>query len=661
MQLSTDHAAGSDFAAAGKKSMIGKLSITKKVAFAIIAINLLGLVAMGAILAELSSSHQISDAVKRWTRDSANMAVQISGGVKWGKAEAIVSGYQFYIDDADSGLVGFAAFNAAGEKVNDWARAGEADVASEPAFQAPQDLAGEPSRTVEVGDGTGYVVTTMLPDDKDGKPIGQISTFWSTEAMIAAAKVFAWQIFAFQFGVLVVSVGILLFILRKQVGLPLGRINSRIEQLQAGDYQSSVPHADKGDEVGTIARALTGFCSAAEAKERADEEMERQRKQMDKERQSSSEAAEETVRRQQAVVSQIGEALVRLAAGDLTVRLSGLEDNFRKLGEDFNAAVVSISATIGTIGESQIAVAQASGELEKGTDELSRRTEKQAASLEETAAALDEITTTVRNASQMAADAGTLVTDARKGAGRSGEVVARAIQAMGLIEQSSDKIADILKVIDEIAFQTNLLALNAGVEAARAGEAGKGFAVVAQEVRDLAGRSAEAAKQINDLIEASVTQVKSGVSLVNETGDAISEIEKKVGEVARTVEAIATSAREQASGISEINAAINEMDQMTQRNAAMVQENHAASRNLGVQCTRLAEVVSSFKTSEGEASAPAPRASVKAAVPASPPKHVARPAAEKAPVAARPAPARSAVVAEGNTLRQVDADDWEEF
>jgi methyl-accepting chemotaxis protein len=665
MQNSTANGSVSDTAATGKKFSFKNLSITKKVAFAIVLINMAGLVAMGAILAELSSSHQISDAVKRWSRDTANMATQISGGVKWGKAEAIVSGYQFFIDDVDSGLEGFVAYNSAGEKVNEWVRPGAEAVISEPAFEGPQDLAGEGSQTVELGDASGYVVTTMLPADKDGTPIGQISTFWSTAAMIEAARMFAWQIFAFQLGVLVISVGILLFILRKQVGLPLGRINARIEQLQAGDYHTAVPHAEKGDEVGVIARALTGFCSAAEAKERADVEMERQRKQMDAERQSNSEASEETVRRQQAVVSEIGSALVRLAAGDLTVRLPDLDSNFRKLGEDFNSAVSSLAANIQTIGDSQISVAKASGDLEKGTDELSRRTEKQAASLEETAAALDEITTTVQNASQMAAEAGKLVADARKGADHSGEVVTRAIGAMGLIEQSSGKIADILKVIDEIAFQTNLLALNAGVEAARAGEAGKGFAVVAQEVRDLAGRSAEAAKEIKDLIEASVKQVKSGVSLVNETGSAISEIEAKVGEVARTVESIATSAREQASGISEINAAINEMDQMTQRNAAMVQENHSASQDLGAQCTRLAEVVSSFKVSEKgsatAASGSASRASYTPAVQTPAPQPATRPTSVTPAAPRSPARAKTAVVAEGNTLRQVDADDWEEF
>ncbi|MAY62234.1 MAG: methyl-accepting chemotaxis protein [Rhizobiales bacterium] len=665
MQLSTDQASKSHATAATKKFSLKNLSITKKVAFAIIAINFAGLVAMGAIISELSSSHQISDATKRWVRDTANMALQVAGGVKWGKVEAIESGYQFFIDDADSGLEGFVAYNAAGEKINEWVRPDADSVQSEAALVSPQELAGAATLTTEYADGSGYVVTAALPADKSGEPIGQISTFWSTEAMIDTANLFAWQIFAFQLGVLIISVGMLLYILRKQVGLPLGRINGRIEKLQSGDYRSEVPHADKGDEVGVIARALTGFCEAAQAKERADEQLDNERRQMDAERQSSAETAEHTVRMQQATVQEIGAALVRLAAGDLTVRLSGLDGEFRKIGEDFNAAVSSLSATIETIDAAQGSVARASSDLENGTDELSRRTERQAASLEQTAAALDEITATVQNASKMALEAGKLVADARKGADHSGEVVTRAIDAMSLIEQSSGKIAEILKVIDEIAFQTNLLALNAGVEAARAGEAGKGFAVVAQEVRDLAGRSAEAAKEIKSLIEASVVQVQSGVSLVNETGAAISDIEAKVGEVARTVESIATTAQEQASGVSEINAAINEMDQMTQRNAAMVQESHSASRDLGEECTRLADVVAKFTTSKSSA-APAVARTVQRkpdiAAPAASPKPVVRPASEKrsAPAAA-PMPSRATVVAEGNALRQTVADDWEEF
>mgnify|MGYP001161271961 FL=1 len=661
MQPSTKPASGT-FKNVSKFSF-KNFSITKKVAIAIVAINLAGLAAMGAIIANLSSSHQIEDAVKRWARDTANMAVQVSGGVKWGKVDAIRSGYQFYVDDPDSGLEGFAAYNAAGERVDSWSSPNNDSVSQQPAFSKAADLGGAQTLTAEYADKSGYVVTYALPADKNGQPLGQITTFWSTEAMIAAAKLFAWQIFAFQLGVLVVTVGILLFILRQQVGRPLDHISTRIGQLQAGDYHTAVPHAEKGDEVGVIARALTGFCEAAEAKDRADIQMESQRKELDAERQANSKAAEDTLRRQQAVVSEIGDALVRLAAGDLTVRLPELEGTFRKIGEDFNAAVSALSTTIETIDESQISVARASKELENGTDELSRRTEKQAASLEETAAALDEITATVQSASAMAANAGQLVADARKGADHSGAVVARAIEAMGLIEESSSKIADILKVIDEIAFQTNLLALNAGVEAARAGEAGKGFAVVAQEVRDLAGRSAEAAKEIKDLIEASVTQVKSGVSLVNETGEAIGNIGSKVGEVARTVESIATSAREQASGITEINSAVNEMDQMTQRNAAMVEENHTASQDLGVQCNRLAGEVARFKTSRKSsaasvAAAPAPRAPAPVAPRASAPApSPAKPAA--APV--RATPSRPAVMAEGNTLRQVAEDGWEEF
>ncbi|MDP3524453.1 MAG: methyl-accepting chemotaxis protein, partial [Hoeflea sp.] len=224
-----------------------------------------------------------------------------------------------------------------------------------------------------------------------------------------------------------------------------------------------------------------------------------------------------------------------------------------------------------------------------------RRTEQQAASLEETAAALDEITATVKASSEQATEAGALVGSTRDAARSSSEIVRSAITAMGRIEESSSRIAQILKVIDDIAFQTNLLALNAGVEAARAGEAGKGFAVVAQEVRDLAGRSANAAKEIKGLIEESGAQVSSGVDLVNKTGISMEQIERQISEVAQKIGSISTAAREQATGLSQVNTAINEMDTMTQKNAAMVQDSHVSSQKLSGECERLADVVNSFR------------------------------------------------------------------
>jgi methyl-accepting chemotaxis protein len=228
-----------------------------------------------------------------------------------------------------------------------------------------------------------------------------------------------------------------------------------------------------------------------------------------------------------------------------------------------------------------------SREVSQSADDLAKRTEQQAASLEETAAALDEITANVSNSSKRAEEARTVTIKANESARHSGIVVANAVDAMGKIERSSSQISSIISVIDEIAFQTNLLALNAGVEAARAGEAGKGFAVVAQEVRELAQRSAKAAKEIKDLIRNSSVDVESGVKLVSETGDILKTIEGYIVTINQHMDSIATSAREQAVGLSEVNTAVNQMDQVTQQNAAMVEEANAAGATLASEAARL--------------------------------------------------------------------------
>ena len=250
---------------------------------------------------------------------------------------------------------------------------------------------------------------------------------------------------------------------------------------------------------------------------------------------------------------------------------------------------------MGSISQTSNVVSDSAGDISGATNNLSRRTEQQAAALEETAAALDEITVAVRTASERANEARDMVAETKKSANRSGEIVRNAVDAMGRIESSSARINQIISVSDEIAFQTNLLALNAGVEAARAGEAGRGFAVVAQEVRELAQRSANAAKEIKTLISASAAEVGNGVSLVRSTGEALLEIEKLVNQVNDHVNSIATASREQATGLQEINTSVNHMDQMTQQNAAMVEETSAAGQTLAEESRHLRELLSRLK------------------------------------------------------------------
>ncbi|WP_421736857.1 methyl-accepting chemotaxis protein [Caulobacter sp.] len=296
-------------------------------------------------------------------------------------------------------------------------------------------------------------------------------------------------------------------------------------------------------------------------------------------------------------VAEVASGLEQLAKNNLKHRIEAAVDPaFEKVRHDFNAAMAMLDETMAAVAGSTDSVGSGAEEIASASSDLSRRTEQQAASLEETAAALDEITATVRRSAEGARQASAAATAARADAGTSGQVVGEAVAAMGEIDTSSRQITQIIGVIDEIAFQTNLLALNAGVEAARAGEAGRGFAVVAQEVRALAQRSADAAKEIKTLIATSSAHVERGVKLVGETGRALTGIVEKVAEIDSLISEIAKSSQEQATGLHQVNTAVNQMDQVTQQNAAMVEEATAAAANLKTGSQDLARLVSRFQT-----------------------------------------------------------------
>ncbi|HCK84302.1 MAG TPA: methyl-accepting chemotaxis protein [Hyphomonadaceae bacterium] len=329
---------------------------------------------------------------------------------------------------------------------------------------------------------------------------------------------------------------------------------------------------------------------AAEEKQRAEVEAERERNE------TVLRAASEA---QAKVVAALARGLDRLAGGDLTSSVSeAVPADYEKLKQDFNTAVAKLHEAIGEVAREVGNIQSGAGDISQATDDLSRRTENQAASLEQTAAALDEITSTVGKTASGAKEATGIVTVARGEAQEGGEVVRKAIATMQEIEKSSAQIAQIIGVIDEIAFQTNLLALNAGVEAARAGDAGRGFAVVASEVRALAQRSADSAKEIKTLISASSGLVESGADLVNRTGDSLQRIIERVVQIDQVVREIAASAQEQATALSEINTAINQMDQVTQQNAAMVEETTAASHTLSSEAATLASLVQRFRLND---------------------------------------------------------------
>ncbi|KQS79211.1 chemotaxis protein [Rhizobium sp. Leaf384] len=299
-------------------------------------------------------------------------------------------------------------------------------------------------------------------------------------------------------------------------------------------------------------------------------------------------------------IAELRRVIEALSQADLTQSMNGrFQGAFGELQANVNATMVTLRSTMESVRGAGSTISDSSAELSGAANDLSKRTEQQAAALEETAAALDEITATVRTSSTRAHEAQEMVRETKESAARSGLIVRSAVDAMERIEGSSSRIGQIIGVIDEIAFQTNLLALNAGVEAARAGEAGRGFAVVAQEVRELAQRSANAAKEIKSLISASATEVEGGVTLVRSTGAALLEIETLVNQVNAHVESIATASREQATALGEINTSVNQMDQMTQKNAAMVEETTAASETLADQSRQLQQLLARFQLEQG--------------------------------------------------------------
>jgi len=360
---------------------------------------------------------------------------------------------------------------------------------------------------------------------------------------------------------LCVSAGLLLI---SAVSAPLGRVTDAMERLAEGDLAAEVPHAGQQDEIGKLAGVMTAYKNQLAAAERS--------------------KAEQTA----LIVSSIGTGLDHLAKGDLTYRIAAaLDGPFVKLVQDFNGAMAHLQEAMKSVLVTTSHIARGADEIARAADDLSGRTEHQAATLEQTSAALQEITGTVKQNAAATRQVEASMMGAKAAAEEGGHVIEATTRAMEAIAHSSNRITDIIGVIDEIAFQTNLLALNAGVEAARAGEAGKGFAVVASEVRALAQRSSQAAKEIKTLIAESGSQVAEGVRLVGDTGQALNRIAGQVEHIAAVMVSMARASEQEATGIGEVNLAVGQMDQVTQQNAAMVEETTAASRSLASETQEL--------------------------------------------------------------------------
>ncbi|MBX9813571.1 MAG: hypothetical protein A4S12_03385 [Proteobacteria bacterium SG_bin5] len=413
--------------------------------------------------------------------------------------------------------------------------------------------------------------------------------------------------------VLIVLLAGAVFYLLRGVLAPIDATARLMERMAGGDHDQAPKGTERGDEIGTMARSIDVFRAAGQA-------------------QARHQAA------QQLVVRELAAGLEALAAGTLTHRIATpFADDYEALRRGFNQSLAQLSEIMGTVAQSAQSVSSGATQIRAASDDLAQRTEQQAATLEQTSAAMGEVTTMVTATAQGASDVtgaiGTAQAEAREGA----RAVERAVAAMDELEASARQIAQITNVIDGIAFQTNLLALNAGVEAARAGDAGRGFAVVATEVRALAQRSADAAKDIKALIAASTEQVGTGVSRVRESGAILARIVEQVTMVRDMVGAIATSAEQQASNLQQVSAAVTGMDRVTQQNAAMVEQATAAARSLSGEAEELQALVSRFTLTTAGA---------------------------RAPVEPRVRPARRApqlAAAGGRRVAALDDDDWTAF
>ena len=447
-------------------------------------------------------------------------------------------------------------------------------------------------------------------------------------------------------GVFILALLLLIAMLRATAIRPLRRLATVTEALAGGDITAESGASDRKDEIGAMARALEVFREAFIRNRTLEADAARQREAAEQARIETQRMAEaEATRRLEEATSGLASGLQRMARGDLAFEISEpFAQQFEGLRHDFNQSVRQLGETLTTILHSAHIIDNGTREIFAGTDDLARRTEQQAASLTETSSAVDEISATVLSSVALTDEVRRMASEANGDATKSGTIVSEAGVAMERIETSSARIGNIIGVIDEIAFQTNLLALNAGVEAARAGEAGKGFAVVAQEVRELAQRSANAAKEIKGLISASTTEVGNGVRLVRDAGDALNTIGSYIATINDRMATIATATSEQATSLKEVNTAVVQMDQMTQQNAAMVEQTNAASATLASEAAKLRELVSQFRL----AGAAQPTARRQAPAPAAP----ARPT--------RPAAASGPQV-RGNLALKPAINEWEEF
>ena len=577
-----------------RASLPRRLPATAKLLLSVAAVGFVGLAASLGYADRNAGDSLNAFAVENWTLQTGQIARAAAGGIAAKDARAVADAYAAYAKSGGADLVRVIAFDIGSDEIDAYAAPGFNDIASDSMIRtliraAPLDT------VVQAVDGRVVMVAPALPAG-GAAPAGYVGLVWDTGRVDAVRSSLFVGSLAAQVLAISAVLAALVFAFRAFVTRPLGAVGARAASLAAGDFDSPVAGRDRGDGIGTVARALDSLRTAAIERVSAERHSEAERAATENQRQETDTTRAAAAKLQAAVMRLIAAALARLAEGDLTSRLKvEFPREYQRLREDFNLAMDRLHDVLRGVAETGGQLGAGAAEIQRAAGELARRAEQQAAGVQQTVVAIGEITQSVSRTAEGAAAAreavATVVADARQ----SQDIVGQAIAAMNGIERSSGEVTKIIAVIDEIAFQTNLLALNAGVEAARAGEAGRGFVVVAQEVRTLAQRSAEAAKEIKGLITTSATQVKNGSRLVSQTGETIQRINESVGVISTIVAEIAKSAGEQAAGLKGVNTAMGGIDQATQRNAAMAAQFIAASQMLARETGALDVLVTQFR------------------------------------------------------------------
>ncbi|MEO0773796.1 MAG: methyl-accepting chemotaxis protein [Pseudomonadota bacterium] len=482
-----------------------------------------------------------------------------------------------------------------------------ADVSPDVAEQIMIDLADEVSGFMGHIDleGTKFTANWVPIQNEAGVHIGALEAALDSSGIMAKMRSFA-VTSATVIAILSALIAGTVAMALQRVMKPLSDLRQAMQSMSAGDYSVEIPDTGVKDVVGQMADTLRNFRESLAETKALQEEQARHLAEIESHRSQKDVFAD-----QRRVVDEISAGLERLAQGDLTRKIESPDTNpfpadYEDLRQSYNDVLDEMGRTIADMHDTVEAVETGASEMHQASDDLASRAETQAATLEQSAAAINELTESVKSTSERADKAEKAGRDNRNMAESGAKVVRDAMDAMNLIENSSDSVRRIISVIDDIAFQTNLLALNAGVEAARAGDAGKGFAVVASEVRSLAQRASESATEIGQLITSSATHVEKGSQLVKDTGERLEMILKNTVEMQGVMSDIAVAAREQALGIDEINNGVNQLDLVTQQNAAAAEQVNASSTTLNQKSSELAHSLIRFKVTRSESATNTP-------------------------------------------------------